>query len=80
MTAVVVLSLPGGATRTLDERRRRPFWLDGLSDREALELFIAAYVSDPERSALILRAMSDKKIEEALSFLDEKLTARSLRA
>ena len=39
--------------------------LHGLSGLEALELFIAAYVTDSGRSYAILKAMSDEQIEEA---------------
>jgi hypothetical protein len=39
--------------------------LDGQSGPEALELFIAAYVTNSGRSYAILRAMSDEQIEEA---------------
>ena len=70
----MVFSLLKRAAKTPEVRHRRRSRLGGLSGREALELFIAAYVTDPQRSELILRAMSDEQIEEALSFFHEKRT------
>jgi hypothetical protein len=71
------MPLLASAAKTRDVRRRRPARLDDLSGRKAIERFIAAYVSDRERSELLLRAMSDEQIEEALSFLDEKRSRRT---
>jgi hypothetical protein len=44
--------------------------LAGLSGRQALELYIVAYISDPERSQRVLRSMTDEQIAEAQSLLE----------
>jgi hypothetical protein len=65
----VVFSLFERATNARYARRERLLRLDGLSGQQALELFIAAYVADPQRSESILRAMSNQQIEDALLLL-----------
>jgi hypothetical protein len=49
--------------------------LGGLSGRQALELYIAAYITDQERARLILRCMTDEQVAEALSVLESQRTA-----
>ena len=64
--------MPDGVIGLEDVRRDRPPRLDGLSGQQALELFIAAYLSGSARSELILRAMSDQQIEEAFSGTNDR--------
>jgi hypothetical protein len=65
---MVVLPVPEQITILAEIRRRRPR-LQGLSGRQALERYIAAYLSDPAASDAILKAMTDQQLDEAVSWL-----------
>lgn len=67
-TVAAVISLDAARMRAAGRTGLRR--LGGLSGREALERFIAAYVATPEQSGPILRAMTDDQLEEALSLIE----------
>jgi hypothetical protein len=74
----MVLPVPERITTLAEIKRRRPR-LQGLSGRQALERYVAAYLADPAASDAILKAMTDRQLDEALSWLRRNQPARAPR-
>jgi hypothetical protein len=56
---------------------KRPPRLEGKSPQQCLELFLDACRSDPDRSELIVRGMSEEQLDAMFELMGQELAKRA---